>query len=243
VTVRTRCALLALALSMLVCAPASGFSDPALFTAAATMGGGDGRFFTGSPADGHSCGVCHSGDVAPGVVFEGLPDFTEPFARYDVTVRWAQPEMSHALQLELMSLTGQHPGVELSNADALPPEARCEGEPDGPSAVAAVDVGTRRVLGVQDCGARALTFSFVASEEPLYFAVGVVRSDRSATPEGDGVLEHRSVLEPLHPSSAGSCSFGASSCAGAGWAFALGALFLQLAFRRLSPRVQRKRFE
>lgn len=233
----------ALVLSVLCSAPADGFSDPALFAAPAAMGGGAGRFFTGSPVDGHACAVCHSGGLAPRVAFEGLPDVTEPFARYDVKVRWAQPEVSHALQLELMSLSGEHPEVELSDADALPPEARCEGEPDGPPAVYAVDVGKRRVLGVQDCGARALSFSFVAPAKPLYFAASVVRSDRSATPEGDGVLEHRSVIAPLNTSFAGACSFAAPAGDGAGWVAGLGTLLLQLAFRRLSPRAQRRRLE
>jgi hypothetical protein len=151
-------------------------------------------------------------------------------------MRWDPPELSHAIQVELSTLTG-HPGVELADADALPPEARCEGEPDGPPAVYAVDLGARRVIGVQDCGARELAFSFVATADPLFFSFGAVRSDGSATPEGDGVLEHRSAL-PAGGAPVGACAFEASPRGGEGgaWLWALGAIFV---VRRLRLRARR----
>jgi hypothetical protein len=56
-------------------------------------------------------------------------------------------------------------------------------------------LGKRRIIGVQDCGASLLSFSFVApSSDKLYFALGAVRSDGSSTADGDGVLEVRDVL-------------------------------------------------
>lgn len=222
----------ALAGAVLVSAPAGAFSDPALFAAPADEGGGEGRYFTGSPVDGHACGVCHRGGIPPRVSLEGFPGVTEPGARYDVTLRWDLPEISHAMHVELVDQAGQHPGVELSNADDLPPDARCEGEPGGPPAVYAVDVGARRVLGVQDCGARALRFSFVAPAEPLFFTIGAVRSDSSATAEGDGVLEHRSTVTSTADEGA-SCAFRAPPRGGSGRVAGLCALFLlPVAIRR-----------
>lgn len=227
---RTPWAALALVLPLLAPGRARAFSDPALFAAPALEGGGAGRHFTGSPADGHACGVCHSGGLPPTISLDGFPDVPTPGARYDVTLRWESPEISHALHLELMNPAGAHPGVELLNAGALPPEERCEGEPEGPAAVYAVDIGARRVLGVQDCGARALSFSFVAPAEPIHFALGAVRSDSSATPQGDGVLELRRVIGGSDAGAA--CSFRAPSRADDGWILGLGALLLPLAARR-----------
>jgi hypothetical protein len=242
VKIRTAWAVPALALPVLLAAPARAFSDPALFAAPATDGGGAGRYFTGSPADGHACGACHLGGATPRISFEGFPDAIEPWARYDVTLRWDPHDASHALHLELMNAAGEHPSVELSIADDLPPEARCEGEPDGAPAVYAVDAGARRVLGVQDCGARALAFSFVAPAEPLFFAIGAVRSDSSATPEGDGVLEQRRVIgsgaEP-----GGACAIWAPSRGRAGCVAGLAALLVPLALRRRTPSARRRRSE
>jgi hypothetical protein len=220
-----------LVLAMLVPREARAFSDPALFAAPAVEGGGAGRYFTGSPADGHGCGVCHYGGASPSVFLDGLPDVPEPFARYDVTVRWDAPDASHAMHLELMNPAGEHPSVELSNADALPPEARCDSEPDGPPAVYAVDVGARRVLGVQDCGARALSFSFVAPAEPVHLALGLVRSDSSATRDGDGVLELRRVIGS-GADAGGGCSFRAPSREGDGFILGLCVGLSAFALRR-----------
>lgn len=186
----------ALLFGALEAGPALAFSDPVRFAAPAAEGGGAGRHFTGTPEDGFGCGVCHRGALPPSVTLEGFPTRTEPGARYEVTVRWASPELSHALHLELVGATGRHPAVELVNAADPPSEERCEGDPEGAPAVYSVDLGSRRVLGVQDCGATSLSFSFVAPAEPLYLAFGAVRSDGSATPEGDGVLEHRSRVLP-----------------------------------------------
>lgn len=229
--IRARWAAPVLVLPLLFCAEARAFSDPALFAAPAVEGGGAGRYFTGSPADGHSCGVCHRGGASPTVFLDGFPDVTRPGARYDVTVRWDEPDASHAMHLELMNPAGEHPSVELSNADALPLEEHCDGEPDGPPAVYAVDIGARRVLGVEDCGARALSFSFIAPAEPIHVALGVVRSDRSATPEGDGVLELRRVVGSGADAGAG-CSFRAPSGDGDAWILGLCAVLSALAVRR-----------
>ncbi|MBK8258542.1 MAG: hypothetical protein IPK82_38515 [Polyangiaceae bacterium] len=225
-------------LSALWAGSARAFSDPALFGAPATVGGGAGRHFTGSPADGHGCGVCHGGGAPPVILLDGFPEVTQPGARYDATLRWTSPELSHALHLELMNAAGEHPDIELSNDGALPAEERCEGVPDGAPAVYAVDIGPRRVLGVQDCGARSLSFSFVAPEGPLTLALGVVRSDQSATPDGDGVLEHRRVI-PSSAETAGSCAVCGPPHGGEAWVAGLGALILISArrrARRLRPR-------
>jgi len=181
------------------------FSAPERFAMPAVDGGGGGRFFTGAPADGHACGVCHQGGVAPEItirtqdaarlVLQNLPLSYQPGQRYTVTLTWPATGGSHALALELTDAEGRHPAVEHTPAASTPPQSRCDGLPNGPSAVYAVDVGARRILGVEDCGATQLDFSFVAPDTPeLYFGAGIVRSNSSGTAEGDGVLELRHTL-------------------------------------------------
>lgn len=172
-------------------APAFAFSDPAQFALPVTVGGGGGRYFTGSRADGYGCSVCHQGGATPAVTIEGMPDRLVTGTRYELTVRWDRPEIGLGLQLELTTATGAHPDVNILPPDQLPPESRCEQRADGLAAVYAVDVGVRRIIGVEDCAASAVTLSFVATGDPIDLAISAVRSDQSGTANGDGVFEER----------------------------------------------------
>jgi MYXO-CTERM domain-containing protein len=204
------------------------FSDPAHFDAAATAGGGAGRYFTGSPLDGYTCAVCHRGGEAPRVELEGVPARAEPGVRYVVALRWTDPA-SHALQLELLDAAGASPRIML-DLDALPAESRCEGASDGAPAAYLRELGERRILGVQDCGARALTFAFEVDEAgPLTLSGAIVRTDSSGTPAGDGVLELR---EEIGADATAGCSLGEGPRGVAGWL----ALALALLARRRAQR-------
>jgi hypothetical protein len=174
---------------------AHAYSDPALFAAAPSAGGGGGRHFTGSPADGYSCAVCHRGGPSPSMRVTGLPAAFEPGVAYDVTLGWDDAVAPHALQLELLSEHGESPEVLLPASEAVPAVGRCESLPEGESAGYVQTVGVRQIVGVRDCGARELTFRFVApTARRLAFSASVVRSDSSGTAEGDGVSELRTVL-------------------------------------------------
>lgn len=207
---RSAIALLGLALALLS-RPAHAFSDPTLFAAPAAEGGGNGRYFTGSPVDGLACGVCHQGGEAPAVSITGLPSELEPRRRYEVGIVWDNAVASHALQLELVDSQGAQPDTELLALGALPSTSRCEGDESGEPAVYLTSVGLRRIVGVQDCGASELRFAFTAPDSsPLYFALGMVASDGSATASGDGVLELRTSLDQVGQAasfSGGACSF------------------------------------
>jgi hypothetical protein len=181
---------------------ARAFSDSAVFARPAFEGGGGGRYFTGSPRDGLSCGVCHSGGELPDVEIIGLPRVLVAGQARDVLIRWSAPAQalagSHALQLELMSRDGAHAGLELPERALLPAESRCEQRADGESAAFATDVGERRIVGVSDCGASELRFRFTTPDvQELFFSIGVVRSDGSGTPDGDGVFEWRRRIGTL----------------------------------------------
>jgi hypothetical protein len=72
---------------------AYAFTDAKMFFAAVSEGGTAGRWFTGSPADGYSCDVCHEGAPAWPLSVQGLPEkgyvtgspSTKP---YDVRISW-----------------------------------------------------------------------------------------------------------------------------------------------------------
>ena len=197
-----------LVLAMLVAPRAAyAFSDPALFGQPVAAGGGGGRYFTGSRADGYGCSVCHRGGKPPDLVLDGVPDTLVTGTRYTLTVRWDHPEEPQALQLELTTPSGAHPSVEVTPAEMLPAESRCEQLPTGMPAVYTFDVGMRRIVGVEDCGASMVAVSFVATGEPIGLALAAVRSDGSGTADGDGVVEQRLTLgQHLSTSSGGGCS-------------------------------------
>jgi uncharacterized protein (TIGR03382 family) len=196
----------ALALGLGLPATVHAFSDPALFAAPVASGGGGGRYFTGSRADGYACSVCHQGAPEPRLVIEGVPDKLETGTRYELRVHWDQPEIAVGLQLELATPSGAHPSVEVTPAAMLPAESRCAQLPDGAPAVYTFDVGVRRVVGVEDCGASMVAVSFIATGEPIDLSIGSVRSDSSGTADGDGVFERRLRLGDPFAVAGGGCS-------------------------------------
>ena len=215
-------------LALLIPAHASAFSDPKLFGESVDTGGGGGRYFTGSRADGYACSVCHTGSTAPEFRVDGIPDAPVAGERYELTVHWDDAVTPHALQLELTSANGTHPTVAVAPDAMLPAESRCESKLDGTSAVYTVDVGARRIVGVENCGARSVTVSFIATGGPIELAIGGVRSDASETAEGDGTFELRTTFgEKLVASSGGGCNTGGAAT---GWCAA--ALVLMAARRR-----------
>lgn len=175
-------------------APASAFSDHTLFAAGVDKGGGGGRFFTGSRADGYSCSVCHKDGPEATFTIEGLPDTLVSGTKYDLVIRWDHPEVPHALQLELATPSGAHPSVTVIPAAMLPPASRCGGTAAGEPAVYTIDVGVRRIVGVDDCNASSVNVSFVANGQPIELSIGGVVSDASGTADGDGIFERRIAL-------------------------------------------------
>lgn len=216
-------------------ARAFAFSDPALFGQGVDKGGGGGRYFTGSRADGYACSVCHRGGPTPKFVVEGIPDAPVAGTRYDLVVRWDDPATPHALQLELVTPSGAHPSVTVAAAASLPAASRCEQKADGAPAIYTFDVGVRRIVGVEDCNAAMVTLSFVATGEPIELAIGAITSDASGTVEGDGTYELRTVIgEHLASSGGGGCSTGGDP-GGAGLVGLCGLALVRLRAARRRP--------
>jgi hypothetical protein len=78
---------------------AHAFADPLYFAKSADEGGGGGRWFTGSPADGYGCGVCHLPNQAEKLVVEGLPkNGYVPDKDYYIRIAWPETAArTHAL--------------------------------------------------------------------------------------------------------------------------------------------------
>jgi len=210
------CMLLALGLSVNAVAPtfAHAFSDPYRFTDEVLIGGGGGRFFTGSPVDGYSCAVCHEGGVRPEVTVIGLPvGGYDAGVTYPVELRWTNPEVPHAANLEFVNLAGLGAGtITLPPPEQIGPTGRCEQSPTGDVATFIMEFTRgRRIVGMSNCGASSLRFNFTAPDvDEIAFAGGVVRTDESSTADGDGVVE---LTKVLHRRGAQEATTGSTACA------------------------------
>ena len=110
----------------LACSPAHAFSDPLSFADTVQLGGGGGRFFTGSPADGYGCDVCHSGGPSAKLQLVGLPlAGYQPGASYEIRVEWPVTLQNMGLALEITDAGGQAAGaLRLPPSSELPNEER-----------------------------------------------------------------------------------------------------------------------
>jgi hypothetical protein len=86
------------------------YGDLFRFNDGVAAGGGGGRWFTGSPADGYGCAVCHIGPAAQGVVVQGLPERYQPGVTYDIYIAWPTTERIAGL-VELTDAQGHGAGT------------------------------------------------------------------------------------------------------------------------------------
>jgi MYXO-CTERM domain-containing protein len=207
--------------------PARAFSAPSAYMEGVDVGGGGGRWFTGSSADGYGCNVCHEGAPGAELAVAGLPlEGFVPGTAYEVTVTWP-PLVPHvALVAEFTDEQRQGAGtLELPRFDpATPIFERCSGEEDGvPSSdLFTADAG-RQLVTVIDCGARMLRFKWTApvvAPGTVWFNVGFVVSNDDVLPGGDGVTLVAMPLPPAGTALAartvaqGSCSAARTAAAG-----------------------------
>jgi hypothetical protein len=107
-------------------ATAHAFSAPESYPQDVEEGGGGGRWFTGSPADGYGCGVCHTGAEGAPLYVTGLPQAGYvPGTTYPLTISWPQwaqtenaivaanPKLFPVMELvtELVAESGQGSGT------------------------------------------------------------------------------------------------------------------------------------
>ena len=261
-TPSARLARLCVALvALLPAASASAFSDPNNYGLPTSEGGGGGRFFTGSRADGYACDVCHSGAEGPDVVVSGLPlDGYVPGATYEVTLRWGLATPNVSLLTEFTDELNLGAGT-IGPPAEFTPEEFCaeEGVSTGILALQAVALDDlaaegapptgRMIVAVPECGARLVRYQWTApavATGTLWFTAGAVSSDEAADAEGDGVTVLRYPLvpagaAPYQDAIAEGCSVGVvgrvHGWSGGAWLAPLGLLFLRRGrLRRLRTR-------
>jgi len=229
---RPRSAVVALvgAVFALWSAPANAYSLGERFDAPVVEGGGAGRWFTGSIADGFDCGVCH-GEAPTRIFVDGVPEETyEPGAVYEIGVGW--PEGLHAMALEIVDEDGARAGA-LTLREPTE-EERCG--PDNGTQVWMAS-GTREVAFTNACGAARASLTWTAPRDarPVWVHAMVVRSNGSGDPSGDGVDRFRRALAVEGtPPPVVSESAGCAASRGASGAWVL--FLLLLARRRLRRR-------
>jgi hypothetical protein len=157
------------------------------------LGGGAGRWFTGSPADGFGCNVCHTGRAGEELTISGLPvSGWAPGQSYEVSVTWPPYVKDVALIAEFTTEARAGAGtLELPRPDALKSTELCIADEGGGSPAAIHDADNQRQLvSLVDCGAKLLRFRWTAplmAAGPVWFNAGFVVSNEDAAPTGDGV--------------------------------------------------------
>lgn len=197
------CLICALALGMVAPRVARAFSDPAAFADEPEKGGGGGRFFTGSPHDGYTCGVCHRGGNSPDLLILGLPVAGYRLGTsYEVTIEWPNDmQRNVALEAELTDRSGVRAGtLRLPPQDELLPSELCLPVGAGVGAGMLNEAGTRTVVSLPDCGAQRLRLLWTAPAQdvgPVWLTGSLVSSNAQGDVKGDGVTDFARVL-PSH---------------------------------------------
>jgi hypothetical protein len=155
------------------------------------LGGGGGKFFTGSHAEGYTCQVCHTGATSPAVNLLGLPTGGYvPGVTYPITIDWDDDLTAVGLNLEVTDAAGNRFGeLEAVDPARLSEADLCVGA-QGVSAVEPIDLpGGRRVLTVAKCGQQQTSFLWTAPAQlgQAWLSGSVVSANRKKDVLGDGV--------------------------------------------------------
>lgn len=177
-------ALASLALS----SRASAYTDAARFAAPALEGGAGGRFFTGAPADGYACSVCHRGGGTPAIAIDGIPaDGWEPNVTYELVLALPAGVRSAGAAMEIADDEGVPQG-----ALALVPEAELDATDRCREGVVATTLSlesTRLIASTNVCGATRARVRWTAPSTPrrgVRVFAAVVAGNDSGDPTGDG---------------------------------------------------------
>lgn len=206
--------------------PALAYSAFADYAVPIDSGGGGGRWFTGTPADGYDCSVCHAGAQGAELSVTGLPsDGYVPSQAYEIAFRWGPGAEKMALMVELTDGSGSPIGTtaipsyatwdetELCEDGSAPAadvcrmdgrEGACCRQLD-PTRDACSFAGDRSVLWVPDCGSSIARMVWTAPDEAehdVWFSAGMVTSDGENDAHGDGVTVVRELIRPQGTSSA-----------------------------------------
>lgn len=197
-------------------ARAAAYAEPSSFGQSVMLGGGGEKFFTGSPAEGYTCQVCHAGATGSAISVLGFPvEGYLPGQTYPITIDWSDDLPAVGLNLEVTDAAGNRFG-DLAAMDpaALSPDDLCSGG-NGVSATEVFDLSNgRRVLTVAKCGQHQTTFQWRAPTQPGqgWLSGSVVVANRKKDVLGDGVTNISRVFgvqggpAPQAADFVGSCS-------------------------------------
>jgi hypothetical protein len=199
-------------------------------------GGGGGKFFTGTPADGYTCDVCHTGGAPAKLEVIGLPPAGYvPGQTYPLAFQWPAAALSPdavphvALMIELTDDVGATAGsaslvpyaqwtdAEKCAQDGFPAADLCrDGAEPGccrdidPERDACSFPGERSMFWMLECGARSARFNWTAPVEPVdvWFSASMLTSNAGNDAAGDGVTLVRQRLYPASGSAARSGAVG-----------------------------------
>lgn len=200
--------------------PVNAYSSFGDYVRPIQEGGGGGRLFTGTPADGHGCDVCHRGAAGAELQIFGLPvDGYVPGQAYEITFAWPATTPHVALMAELTDVAGRPAGL-----TALLPYASWQaGETCVDNGFPVADVcrvggagdgccrdlegnrdecsfpGERSVLWVLDCGSRFARMVWTAPDAAagdVWFSSEMVTSNLQNDAVGDGTTAVRTRLRP-----------------------------------------------
>lgn len=200
-----RAASIALGLAWL-CGPASvrAYSDPQSYPLPVSEGGGGGRWFTGSAADGYGCNVCHDASGSLDLSITGWPAESgyAPTQPSELTLSWPRTVEHVALVLEVVDDAGMRAGtLQLPSFEASTPDERCMREgSEGMTAGALYEADDgRQFATVIDCGthaARVLWTPPAIATGRVWLSGGLVSADDDASAEGDVSVMFRNPSQP-----------------------------------------------
>jgi hypothetical protein len=182
-----------------LCARAQAFQSPARFLDdPVAKGGGGQRFFTGSPADGYTCKVCHTPGEPVHVDIIGFPvDGYVPGRSYPIVVDWPDDLKAVGLNAEFTDQSGAALGeLFVPDVTQLTPADLCSvGKQSG---AGVFPLPMRAVAMVGECGQHQTTLVWkapvVAQAGPAWFSGSLVVSDSNADVGGDRVTDFRRAL-------------------------------------------------
>ena len=182
--------------------PVHAYRNPERFGASVDVGGGGGKYFTLSRAEGYGCSVCHTqGSPAP-VEVRNLPTAGYLAGQtYRITVDWPDDMPSVALNVEMTDAAGAPFGqLVASNPATLTAADLCPQSDQSDPATAAqtlqMDTSARNVLLVAECGQTQTSFDWIAPAVPAngYFSGSIIFSNRDGKLTGDSVFD---IVEPI----------------------------------------------
>ncbi len=203
--------------ALVVPSMANAYSKSTRYARDTMAGGGGGRFFTGAPGDGFTCGVCHGQTPGPSIKLAGAPDDVyEPGETYEISIQW-DPADQFAVSASVAFDDGAPAGtLALEPFEEQSEFDKCAAGPVASELLHDARYG-RSVAAMIPCGATRLDLVWTAPErsdscgsDAVLYIAGVAGDD-SDDPEGDQVSARIERWELSGDATAPSCAE-ASGC-------------------------------